>query len=55
MTTGVTGLMKGNKIEVFSGEAMFINTNEARLFNEHESPATNSTTVSLLQVPVRSN
>lgn len=38
MTTGVTGLMKGNKIEVFSGEAMFINTNEARLFNEHESP-----------------
>ncbi|OKP77849.1 dihydrolipoyl dehydrogenase [Paenibacillus sp. P3E] len=38
MTTGVTSLMKGNKIEVFSGEAMFINTNEARLFNEHESP-----------------
>ncbi|WP_310828886.1 dihydrolipoyl dehydrogenase [Paenibacillus pedocola] len=38
MTTGVTSLMKGNKIEVFSGEAMFISTNEARLFNEHESP-----------------
>lgn len=38
MTTGVTSLMKGNKIEVFSGEAMFINANEARLFNEHESP-----------------
>ncbi|CAM4228478.1 MULTISPECIES: dihydrolipoyl dehydrogenase [Paenibacillus] len=38
MTTGVTSLMKGNKIEVFSGEAMFISTNEARLFNDHESP-----------------
>ncbi|MEC0169475.1 dihydrolipoyl dehydrogenase [Paenibacillus graminis] len=38
MTTGVTSLMKGNKIEVFSGEAMFISANEARLFNEHESP-----------------
>ncbi|WNS45003.1 dihydrolipoyl dehydrogenase [Paenibacillus sp. MMS20-IR301] len=38
MTTGVTSLMKGNKIEVFNGEAMFISTNEARLFNDHESP-----------------
>ncbi|UQZ37140.1 dihydrolipoyl dehydrogenase [Paenibacillus sp. PK3_47] len=38
MTNGVTSLMKGNKIEVFSGEAMFISTNEARLFNDHESP-----------------
>ncbi|WP_151736311.1 dihydrolipoyl dehydrogenase [Paenibacillus tengchongensis] len=38
MTNGVTSLMKGNKIEVFSGEAMFISANEARLFNEHESP-----------------
>lgn len=38
MTSGVTSLMKGNKIEVFSGEAMFINESEARLFNEHESP-----------------
>lgn len=38
MTSGVTSLMKGNKIEVFSGEAMFISTNEARLFNDHESP-----------------
>jgi dihydrolipoamide dehydrogenase len=38
MTSGVTSLMKGNKIEVFSGEAMFINETEARLFNEHESP-----------------
>lgn len=38
MTQGVTGLMKGNKIEVFSGEVMFINESEARAFNDHESP-----------------
>lgn len=38
MTTGVTGLLKGNKIEIFSGEVMFINENEARAFNEHEAP-----------------
>ncbi|MBS5912233.1 MAG: dihydrolipoyl dehydrogenase [Paenibacillus macerans] len=38
MTQGVTGLLKGNKVEVFSGEVMFINDSEARCFNEHESP-----------------
>ncbi|WP_458122195.1 dihydrolipoyl dehydrogenase [Paenibacillus sp. Z6-24] len=38
MTSGVTGLLKGNKVEVFHGECMFINQNEARLFNDHESP-----------------
>ncbi|WP_339314468.1 dihydrolipoyl dehydrogenase [Paenibacillus sp. FSL R10-2734] len=38
MTSGVTSLMKGNKIEVFNGECMFISETEARVFNEHESP-----------------
>ncbi|CAM4380093.1 dihydrolipoyl dehydrogenase [Paenibacillus macerans] len=38
MTQGVSGLLKGNKVEVFSGEVMFINDSEARCFNEHESP-----------------
>ncbi|WP_040951263.1 dihydrolipoyl dehydrogenase [Gorillibacterium massiliense] len=36
MTGGVGGLLKGNKVTVFNGEAMFINETEARLFNEHE-------------------
>ena len=34
MTQGVTGLLKGNKIEVFNGEVMFINESEARCFND---------------------
>jgi dihydrolipoamide dehydrogenase len=38
MTGGVAGLLKGNKVEVFNGECMFINENEARVFNDHESP-----------------
>jgi dihydrolipoamide dehydrogenase len=38
MTQGVNGLLKGNKIEIFSGEVMFINNTEARAFNDHESP-----------------
>ncbi|CAM2782612.1 dihydrolipoyl dehydrogenase [Paenibacillus sediminis] len=38
LTGGVSGLLKGNKVQVFEGEAMFINQNEARVFNEHESP-----------------
>ncbi|WP_410510992.1 dihydrolipoyl dehydrogenase [Paenibacillus sp. BR2-3] len=38
MTSGVTSLLKGNKIEVFSGECMFISDTEARVFNDHESP-----------------
>ncbi|MDO7904901.1 dihydrolipoyl dehydrogenase [Paenibacillus sp. JX-17] len=38
MTGGVSGLLKGNKVEVFNGECMFISENEARCFNEHESP-----------------
>lgn len=38
MTNGVASLMKGNKIEVFNGECMFISDTEARVFNDHESP-----------------
>ncbi|GAB6990052.1 dihydrolipoyl dehydrogenase [Paenibacillus pini] len=38
LTGGVAGLLKGNKVEVFNGECMFISENEARCFNEHESP-----------------
>lgn len=38
LTGGVAGLLKGNKVEVFNGECMFINENEARLFNDHEAP-----------------
>ncbi|OAB25411.1 dihydrolipoyl dehydrogenase [Paenibacillus macquariensis subsp. defensor] len=38
LTGGVAGLLKGNKVEVFNGECMFINENEARCFNDHESP-----------------
>ncbi|OWA37365.1 dihydrolipoyl dehydrogenase [Saccharibacillus sp. O16] len=38
MTSGVTGLLKGNNVEVFNGECMFINEHEARVFNDHESP-----------------
>ncbi|MBA2939828.1 dihydrolipoyl dehydrogenase [Paenibacillus sp. CGMCC 1.16610] len=37
LTSGVGGLLKGNKILTFQGEAMFINEQEARLFNENES------------------
>ncbi|WP_422661036.1 dihydrolipoyl dehydrogenase [Paenibacillus sp. EC2-1] len=38
LTGGVGALLKGNKVEIFNGECMFINENEARVFNEHESP-----------------
>ncbi|WP_442603546.1 dihydrolipoyl dehydrogenase [Paenibacillus sp. KN14-4R] len=38
LTGGVSGLLKGNKIQVFNGEAMFINSNEARVFNDQEAP-----------------
>ncbi|MBY9082062.1 dihydrolipoyl dehydrogenase [Paenibacillus sp. HN-1] len=38
LTGGVAGLLKGNKVEVFNGECMFISTTEARVFNDHESP-----------------
>jgi len=38
MTSGVGTLLKGNKVEFFSGEVMFINEHEARVFNEQESP-----------------
>jgi pyruvate/2-oxoglutarate dehydrogenase complex dihydrolipoamide dehydrogenase (E3) component len=38
MTGGVGTLLKGNKVEFFSGEVMFINEHEARVFNEQESP-----------------
>ncbi|WP_284638039.1 dihydrolipoyl dehydrogenase [Paenibacillus silviterrae] len=36
-TGGVGGLMKGNKIQVFHGEALFINDHEARVFNDNET------------------
>lgn len=38
LTTGVGSLLKGNKVQFFSGEVMFINENEARVFNEQEAP-----------------
>lgn len=38
MTGGVEMLLKANKVEMFSGEVMFINQNEARLFNDMEAP-----------------
>ena len=38
MTGGVNALLKGNNVQFFSGEAMFINEHEARVFNEQESP-----------------
>jgi dihydrolipoamide dehydrogenase len=38
LTGGVAGLLKGNKVEVFNGECMFISDTEARCFNDHESP-----------------
>lgn len=34
---GVAGLLKGNKIQVFNGEALFINEHEARVFNDNET------------------
>ncbi|CAH1214372.1 Dihydrolipoyl dehydrogenase [Paenibacillus allorhizoplanae] len=37
-TGGVSGLLKGNKIQTFQGEAMFINEHEARVFNDAEAP-----------------
>ncbi|ANE47797.1 dihydrolipoamide dehydrogenase [Paenibacillus swuensis] len=38
LVSGVGSLLKGNKVQVFRGEAMFISENEVRLFNEQESP-----------------
>ncbi|QYR19022.1 dihydrolipoyl dehydrogenase [Paenibacillus sp. sptzw28] len=38
LTGGVATLLKANKIQYFSGEVMFINENEARVFNEQEAP-----------------
>jgi dihydrolipoamide dehydrogenase len=38
MTGGVEMLLKANKVEMFNGEVMFINENEARLFNDQEAP-----------------
>jgi dihydrolipoamide dehydrogenase len=37
-TGGVGTLLKGNKIQMFQGEVMFINENEARVFNDQEAP-----------------
>ncbi|MCD1258292.1 dihydrolipoyl dehydrogenase [Paenibacillus athensensis] len=37
-TGGVSTLLKGNKIQMFQGEVMFINEHEARVFNEQEAP-----------------
>jgi len=38
LTGGVAGLLKANKVEYFNGEVMFINENEARVFNDAEAP-----------------
>jgi dihydrolipoamide dehydrogenase len=37
-TGGVGTLLKGNKIQMFQGEVMFINDHEARVFNDQEAP-----------------
>lgn len=34
---GVGMLLKGNKVQVFQGEALFINEHEARVFNDNET------------------
>ncbi|WP_025850253.1 dihydrolipoyl dehydrogenase [Paenibacillus ehimensis] len=36
-TGGVGMLLKGNKVQVFNGEALFINEHEARVFNDNET------------------
>lgn len=36
-TGGVGMLLKGNKIQYFNGEALFINEHEARVFNDNET------------------
>ncbi|OPA74638.1 dihydrolipoyl dehydrogenase [Paenibacillus selenitireducens] len=38
LTGGVAGLLKGNKVQMFKGEAMFINETEVRVFNDQEAP-----------------
>ncbi|GMK38755.1 dihydrolipoyl dehydrogenase [Paenibacillus sp. CCS19] len=38
LTGGVASLLKANKVEYFNGEVMFINQNEARVFNDQEAP-----------------
>lgn len=38
LTGGVASLLKANKVEYFNGEVMFINENEARVFNDQEAP-----------------
>jgi len=37
LTSGVNGLLSGNKVEVLKGEAFFINNNEVRVENGYES------------------
>lgn len=38
LTGGVAALLKANKVQYFNGEVMFINENEARVFNDQEAP-----------------
>ncbi|KQO00679.1 dihydrolipoyl dehydrogenase [Paenibacillus sp. Leaf72] len=38
LTGGVGSLLKANKVQFFNGEVMFINENEARVFNDQEAP-----------------
>jgi len=38
LTGGVASLLKANKVQFFAGEVMFINENEARVFNDQEAP-----------------
>jgi dihydrolipoamide dehydrogenase len=35
LTGGVSGLLKGNKVQIYNGEAMFINEQEIRVFNDN--------------------
>lgn len=38
LTGGVEALLRANKVQIFSGECMFINEYEARVFNDQEAP-----------------
>src|SRR4030095_11455140 len=62
LTGGVASLLKANKVQYFQGEVMFINENEARVFNEQEAPryrfknciiATGSRPIALKAFPFR--
>src|SRR5690606_27072039 len=41
LTSGVTGLLKGNKVEIVSGEAFFVDSNSLRVINEDSAQTYN--------------